>query len=33
MMKILELLMGRGYVHRQEFGIDKGMWWNEAETN
>ncbi|WP_396188903.1 DPP IV N-terminal domain-containing protein [Flavobacterium sp.] len=27
-----EIVNGSGYVHRQEFGIDKGMWWNEAGT-
>lgn len=26
------IVNGSGYVHRQEFGIDKGMWWNEAGT-
>ena len=28
----LGIVNGSGYVHRQEFGIDKGMWWNEAGT-
>lgn len=26
------IVNGSDYVHRQEFGIDKGMWWNEAGT-
>ncbi|WP_291275705.1 S9 family peptidase [Flavobacterium sp.] len=26
------IVNGSSYVHRQEFGIDKGMWWNEAGT-
>lgn len=26
------IVNGSGYVHRQEFGIDKGMWWNETGT-
>ena len=24
------IVNGSDYVHRQEFGIDKGMWWNET---
>jgi dipeptidyl-peptidase 4 len=27
--KDLAIVNGSDYVHRQEFGIDKGMWWNE----
>ncbi len=26
------IVNGSDYVHRQEFGIDQGMWWNEAGT-
>lgn len=26
------IVSGSDYVHRQEFGIDRGMWWNEAGT-
>jgi len=26
------IVNGSDYVHRQEFGIDRGMWWNEAGT-
>ncbi|ESU24719.1 Xaa-Pro dipeptidyl-peptidase precursor [Flavobacterium enshiense DK69] len=26
------IVNGNDYVHRQEFGIDRGMWWNEAGT-
>nr|WP_294937977.1 DPP IV N-terminal domain-containing protein [uncultured Flavobacterium sp.] len=28
----LAIVNGSDYVHRQEFGIDRGMWWNEAGT-
>lgn len=27
------IVNGSDYVHRQEFGIDRGMWWNEKERN
>lgn len=26
------IVNGSDYVHRQEFGIDRGMWWNESGT-
>ena len=26
------IVNGSDYVHRQEFGIDRGMWWNETGT-
>lgn len=26
------IVNGSDYVHRQEFGIDKGMWWNQSGT-
>ena len=26
------IVNGSDYVHRQEFGINKGMWWNPAST-
>lgn len=26
------IVNGSDYVHRQEFGIDRGMWWNEGGT-
>jgi dipeptidyl-peptidase-4 len=26
------IVNGSDYVHRQEFGIDRGMWWNEKGT-
>ncbi len=26
------IINGNDYVHRQEFGIDRGMWWNETGT-
>ncbi len=26
------IVNGSDYVHRQEFGIDKGMWWNKNEN-
>ncbi|WP_026713426.1 S9 family peptidase [Flavobacterium daejeonense] len=25
-----DIVNGSNYVHRQEFGIDRGMWWNET---